>query len=314
MLRFLGYHGAPRSRMTNIYHVDDPILDWRYLPNSEYTEGRIIYRYNATGFRDSDHSIEKALDIKRMVVLGDSVTEGYGLAREFTFSSLIQSSVGGRFEVITIAAGGLNTPQEVHLLNREGLPYKPDIVILNFVLNDADFFTNYGGAQRYTAQVDSQIALLGIPFNPEIKRFLKSSALIYFLKERVENLRGRILGVEETDYFTDLWAREENRQKVISGFDQLKALQGQRQFSTVVILWPLLTDFHNYRFNWIHEWVKEEAKSRGFAIIDLLQDFRRVPYRDLQISAEDPIHANALGHKMAAEAYLRWHSEMRGMM
>ena len=34
-LRLLGHHGEPISRISNIYLVDDPLLDWRYVPNSE---------------------------------------------------------------------------------------------------------------------------------------------------------------------------------------------------------------------------------------------------------------------------------------
>ena len=305
ILRLLGYHGAPFSRISNVYPVDDPLLDWRYLPNSELKEGRILYRYNNFGFRDSSRAIQKPLDVKRVIVLGDSVTEGYGVPWDSVFSSHIQSALGSQFEVITIAAGGLNTPQEVHLLEKEGLRYDPDILILNFVLNDIDFYTNYQGARRYNALVDSQIGLLNIPIHPRIKQFLKSSALIYFVKERVENLKGRILGQEETDYFTRLWTNQDNRQKVIKGFDRLQAIQEERQLTVVVIVWPVLTDFTDYRFKWIHEWVKTEAVKRGFSTVDLLKAFRSVPYRKLQLTAEDPVHPNAMGHKIAAEAYLR---------
>jgi hypothetical protein len=50
---------------------------------------------------------------------------------------------------------------------------------------------------------------------------LKSSALLYFLKERLENAKARLLGREEADYFASLWCKAENRAKVVSGFDKL---------------------------------------------------------------------------------------------
>jgi len=39
ILRLLGYHGASISFISNVYIVDDPILDWRYKPNSEVAVG-----------------------------------------------------------------------------------------------------------------------------------------------------------------------------------------------------------------------------------------------------------------------------------
>ena len=33
--RLLGHRGEPITRISNVYPVDDPILDWRYMPNSE---------------------------------------------------------------------------------------------------------------------------------------------------------------------------------------------------------------------------------------------------------------------------------------
>lgn len=308
ILRMLGHHGAPQLAINNIYPVNDPVLDWRYVPNSETRLGRVIYKYNKSGFRDVDHLVEKPPGITRIVVVGDSVTEGAGVEWESVFSHILQSKLTQDFEVITVAAGGLNTPQEVHLFEQEGLLYKPDLVILNFVLNDCDFYTRLKDAQQYTDKQDSKVGLLfDLPINPHIKRTLKSSALVYFVKERLENLKGRLLGDDNTDYYSTIWRSDANRRKVTDGFDKLKLLQEEHHFNVVVIIWPLITDYRNYGFQSIHEWVKERAEKRGFSNIDLLASFSKLQYRDLQVTAEDNIHPNALGHKIAAEAFVKWH-------
>lgn len=307
ILRILGYHGAPQAWVSGIYGVDDPILDWRYVPNSEFSVGTVRYKHNSAGFRDVDHAVEKPVGIKRIVVVGDSVTEGYGVEEKSVFSRRIQSHLGDQFEVITIAAGGLNTPQEVHLFEQEGLRYKPDMVILNFVLNDCDFYTTLRGAERYNADKDSRIGLFNLPISPALKRLLKSSAFIYFVKEHVEDLKGRIMGVEETDYFTGIWSQNENRGKVVNGFGRLAVLQREYDFDVLVIIWPLITDYGNYGFESIHRWVQEQAKERGLSAVDLLPSFSGLRYRDLQVTAEDNVHPNALGHKIAAEAFLAWY-------
>jgi len=75
------------------------------------------------------------------------------------------------------------------------------------------------------------------------------------------------------------------------------------------MIWPLMTDYQTYRFGWVHDWVTREARKAGFAVIDLLPQLSSVPYRKLQVSAEDNVHPNALGHRLGAEAFLAWYRD-----
>ncbi|WP_370693644.1 SGNH/GDSL hydrolase family protein [Nitrospira tepida] len=140
LLRSLGYAGAPESQIGNIRQVNDPILNWRFIPNSRVQDGKIVLAYNSAGFRDREHARQKQPGVRRVIVLGDSVTEGAGVESEAMFSSRLQDLLGSQYEVINLGMSGLNTPQEVHVLEVEGLGYDPDLVIVNFVLNDCDFF------------------------------------------------------------------------------------------------------------------------------------------------------------------------------
>lgn len=302
MLRLLGYHGVPMSTISNVIEVDDPILNWRIAPNSERREGKIIYHFNNEGFRDADHAIRNETGRKRIIVLGDSVTVGYGVAGEDIFSSVLQQRLGNRVEVINISAGGLNTPQETHLFELEGIKYKPDMVILNFILNDCDFYSNRTGGQEYRERKDAQIGLLGdISINPELKRLLKSSALVYFVKSQLENIKGRITGDMATshDYYHKIWNKDNNRKKIIDGFNTLARLKNEHDFKVVVLIWPLLSEFGNYEYSGIHDWVMQQAVGNGFQVIDLLPVFSSKSFRDLQVTSEDNVHPNAAGHSLA---------------
>lgn len=74
----------------------------------------------------------------------------------------------------------------------------------------------------------------------------------------------------------------------------------------LVVIWPVIMDYKHYRFGSIHERVADWATTNGFAVIDLLPQFSKVAYRELQITAEDNIHPNPLGHQLGAEAFLTW--------
>ena len=306
-LRLLGYAGAPESLIRSVRHVDDPILNWRFVPNSTVQSGNVIYRYNSAGFRDMEHALEKPAHITRVIVVGDSVTEGSGIRQEELFTSYVQAHLGSRFEIINLGMSGLNTPQEIHILDVEGMKYAPDIVVVNFILNDCDFFSEFYAGERYYQNKDEKIGLLGdITIDPRFKRLLKSSALIFLVKGRVEHLLGLITGKEEKNYFTWLWDTPECRKRVLAGFDSLQRLQQQHGFAVHVLLWPLLTNYEHYEFSFIHERVTQMTEQRGFKVLDLLPVYSSKWYRDLQVTAEDNVHPNGEGHRLSAQAYVDW--------
>lgn len=305
-LRLLGHGGAPESLIRNMMIVDDPVLDWRYIPNSRFQQGKIVNQYNGAGFRGGDHSIEKPSGITRVVVIGDSVTEGYGVEWRDVFASSVQASLGSGYEVINLGMGGLNAPQEVHILEKVGLRYSPDHVVVNFVLNDCDFFVRAKAAAKHAESADSKIDLLGIRINPALKRTLKSSALIYMVNERVADLWGRLRGEERHDYYEEIWRNEENRAKITAAFERLRTLSRNHGFKVIVLVWPLVIDYGHYRFRPVHEWTIEQAAAKGFATIDLLPVYSTQPFRTLQVTSEDYVHPNAKGHKMAAAEFVKW--------
>jgi lysophospholipase L1-like esterase len=307
VLRALGYAGAPESQIGNIRLVDDPILNWRFIPYSTVQDGKVVYAYNSVGFRDREHSKQKPPGVMRVVVIGDSVTEGTGVEADAIFSSQLQHMLGPQHEVINLGMSGLNTPQEVHILEVEGLSYDPDVVVVNFVLNDCDFFSEFHAAKQFTQDKDTKIGLLGdITIDPKLKRLLKSSAFIYFVKARVEHLVGMATGKGESNYYRNLWSQEYCYQRLNDGFDKLKDLRMRSSFEVHVIIWPLLVDYKPYAFAHIHERVKREAETRGFKVLDLVDTFAALSYRKLQVTAEDNVHPNGQGHRAAAEVYLEW--------
>lgn len=306
-LRLLGYAGAPESLIGNIRHIDDPILNWRFVPNSTVQDGNVVSHYNSAGFRDVEHAVEKPLHVTRVAVVGDSVTEGSGVRQEELFASHLQALLGSGYEIINLGMSGLNTPQEIHILDVEGMKYAPDVVVVNFILNDCDFFSEFRATERFQNEKDAKIGLFGdITVDPRLKRWLKSSALVYFVKGRMEYLQGMITGKEEKNYYVSLWDNPECHRRVLSGFDALKALQEHSRFDVHVLIWPLLMNYELYGFSHVHAWVKENAAQRGFKVLDLLPVYSSRRYRDLQVTAEDNAHPNGEGHRLSAQAYVDW--------
>jgi lysophospholipase L1-like esterase len=305
-LRLRGYNGEPSSNADNVYEVADPVLDWRYVPYSQYIRGRVVSRYNSAGFRDDEHAVLRPQGTVRLVVVGDSVTEGFGVEWDSVFARIVQTHLGRGAEVINLAMRGLNAPQEVHLLRSVGLAYQPDLVVVNFVLNDCEFPSSLRAGRALNRDNDARVHVLNLPIHPGLKRKLKESAFLYFVKERVENLRGRLLDLEDRDHTTRVWSQESNRQKVLRSFDALREIRESNKIDVVILVWPLITDYGRYPYRSIHEWIVNAAHARGLATIDLLPLYSTMDARALQVAGEDNVHPNGAGHRIAAEAFLRW--------
>jgi len=98
-------------------------------------------RFNAAGMRDREHVVAKPPGTRRVLVLGDSVTAGLGVAWEDTFVHRLEDELNagpgtGPVEVIAAAVPGWNTVAEWKYFAAEGIRFDPDSVVLLYVSND----------------------------------------------------------------------------------------------------------------------------------------------------------------------------------
>lgn len=94
---------------------------------------------NAEGLRDRAHSEARPEDVWRVAVLGDSVTEGFGLASEHAFPRELERQLeadGERIEVLSVAVRGWSTRQQRIAYHRIARRYRPDQVLVATCLND----------------------------------------------------------------------------------------------------------------------------------------------------------------------------------
>jgi len=118
-------------------------LEYILKPNSEYTlKNGITYKINQKGLRDIDFSYEKPVGVRRILALGDSYTFGWKEGLEDAYPKQLESVLNGtssqKYEVINAGVYGYNTEQEYEFLKRELIKYHPDLVVLGFVVNDAE--------------------------------------------------------------------------------------------------------------------------------------------------------------------------------
>lgn len=119
----------------------DPLLAHEHAPNRAAVLMGVDFQTNSKGLRDREFSYDRQPRTLRILMLGDSLTVGWGVPVEQTFSKRIEklfAADGINAEVINTGIGNYNTIQEVEYFMVEGIKYHPDIVVLNFFVNDAE--------------------------------------------------------------------------------------------------------------------------------------------------------------------------------
>ncbi len=124
--------GAYRQIDLELHHSLKPGASGRQKhPSGEYD---VSYQISSQGLRDREHSVHKPASVYRILMLGDSFTEGYGVELEQTVAKILErrlnSSVSNRkYEVINAGIAGYSTILEYLLLTKRLTKLDSDLVI-----------------------------------------------------------------------------------------------------------------------------------------------------------------------------------------
>lgn len=120
--------------------IPDLVYELRPLSETQfaYRGPPIAYRINEDGLRaDRRYTRPKPDGTRRIVLLGDSVLFGLGVAVEDTFTAKVEQALPNT-DVINAGVGGYSTYSERVWLEHIGLTYDPDVIVVVFCPNDVD--------------------------------------------------------------------------------------------------------------------------------------------------------------------------------
>ncbi|MEO5618690.1 MAG: SGNH/GDSL hydrolase family protein [Candidatus Eisenbacteria bacterium] len=146
---------APQTTAVNVSEWD-PSYGWRNRPGARgffrTPEFNMQVRINSLGLRGDETTVDKPPGTFRLLGLGDSFAFGHGVAVESCFVSVAgrtldersRAARGPRVEFLNAGVGKWGTAAELLYLEREGLMFAPDAVVLAFCV-DNDFENNADG-------------------------------------------------------------------------------------------------------------------------------------------------------------------------
>jgi lysophospholipase L1-like esterase len=273
--------GAHRFEETTVLAAD-PELVWELDASHPLVNG--------DGLRDRDFAIEKPPDTLRIVSIGDSVAYGEFVALEDTYAKRLEARLnagdGRHYEVINLGVGGYNTRQELIRYRAKGRKYRPDLLLIGFVLNDA---------------IDVRTVLKAVKWLKmrEERQWLRKSKLAAWVLDRVTSVETDAGG--KPSLFVPAFRDPQGWRIVSDSFREFARIADEDGIPVLVVIFPVLDDLDNYAYREIHAKVAREAESRGFMVLDLLEVFRGRGASSLRRIRSDVWHPGPAGHALAAE-------------
>ncbi|UCF35115.1 MAG: SGNH/GDSL hydrolase family protein [Phycisphaerales bacterium] len=137
--RICAYFIPPIYGRTTLF-LQDRELGWRHRPGAE-GEWAGWVRINRQGYRGPEVAEEKAPDEFRILFLGDSVAFALRTDYEDSFVARIERALKERADMpvvttVNMSVSGYSPWQEYICLKRQGLKFRPDLVVHCFCLND----------------------------------------------------------------------------------------------------------------------------------------------------------------------------------
>jgi len=131
-------HFAPQP-LNVLYVRPDGVLS--HVPNLDIEEvgieTRARVRINRDGLRDVERPRKKPTGVTRVMVLGDSLIEGLQVELPETMPKQMEKRIraalpGRRIDVINAGVSGSSGPYALRYLQKDGLAYAPDVVVVTF--------------------------------------------------------------------------------------------------------------------------------------------------------------------------------------
>ena len=213
---------------------------------------------NSHGLRDREFSFDHTTDILRIEMLGNSLTVGWGVPFESTFPKQLErlyAKEGIKAEVINTGVGNWNTTQEVQYFLTKGYRYQPDIVVLNYFVNDAE----------------------PIPQSRPISLIMRHCYVCVFLTGRADTvLRQYSARQNWKDYYLSLYDQGNGPGWLVAkaAIKRLSDYCKAKRIVLVIANLPELHDVQNYQFGTITELVQEAARENDVPFVDLLPDLK----------------------------------------
>jgi lysophospholipase L1-like esterase len=305
----------PRDATTSLF-VRDDALGWKLRPGARDRWGGVLVHINERGHRGPLVPYPRDPRFRRVLYLGDSVTFGYRIARwQDTFPFLADSLSGARdsvpVETVNLSVDGYSQWQQAVVMENEGALYRPDLVVVGFVLNDVTemfHLVRFGGAEegfqlRHNAST-------------WIERVLEKSAIVYESQNVVREVKAkrrlgedvRLGAIKQQALDVETLMRRPDQANVKTAWDfalaDLQKIADQcaaLDIPLLVVAFPFAVQLGDpERLSAPQRVLAHYAAARNIACYDLLPPLAQAARADTTALFLDEDHLSIRGHRVVA--------------
>lgn len=268
-------------------------------PNSYYAP------VNGATPADFKHEKIKPSDTFRIAAIGDSFTFPTHMQFDDVYSKRLERmlNLGDsklKAEVMNMGRMGAYSEMEVEFLKRS-LEYKPDLVIIQITLNDAEpknFLTESKKHPEKYAFGEFKISKNTTPL-------LYYWSSLGFVVSRIHNTQTVPRLVE---FYHDMYRPGERWENFKVAFRLMKKISDENQIKIAAMIFPLFQTSlgEDYPFLDIHQQISGYLGEVGIPTLDLLPAYKDMDPQRLVVLVGKDSHPNEIAHRIAAEHLYKW--------
>lgn len=261
----------------------DPVLGHEHVKSRSATLQAVTIRLNERGLR-GEPVRPPVQGQRRILVLGSSITLGWGVPEEDTLTARLQQMFktdGQDVEVLNAGIGNYNAVRCIELFLTQLTDLQPTDIVLHYFVNGAEVLEPGGG-----------------------NVFLRNSEVAVTLWQVANRMFGEAGEASLDEHYRDLYAPgSRGRTGMEAALKRLADYARERGIPLYLAMTPDVHNLADYRFTYIHDLMAQLARSNGYTYVDFLPVFRGLQPTDIFAMPGDP-HPNGLGHlKMAQVLY-----------
>jgi lysophospholipase L1-like esterase len=253
---------GPEQAKNMIFQKSEiPDLDYEPRPNAVKMSGKSRFSINSLGIRGEEIKLQKEPGWKRILVVGDSFTFGYGVSDEDTYVAMLGRMIkehypGSRVQTLNLGVSAYSAVQETAVVKYKAAKFQPDLLIIGYALNDPQ-----------TRTMDQ----LHDHFRKHA--WWQHSNLLSALVTAREKLR--VLVIAKGDGIRYLYQDPKEWASVCEEFREISAWSERAKVPALVVIIPYIADYQepwpeNYPYKQLHKMVADEAQKQGLEVLDLL--------------------------------------------
>lgn len=260
---------------------EDPAIGHEHRPNAAARLMGVDVAINGLGDRGPRLIIPKPRGVFRIVMLGDSLTFGWGVTESDLFVNRVAAELnrqGVAVETVNLGVGNTNTAMQTASFERRIASLDADLVVLNYFINDAEPTPSVAGSAGWIARNLVAYPVVGGAWDA---------------------LKRSMFGAPEWKrYYRDLYADDAaGWQATQSAFRRLAALCRDRKLPLIVVNLPELRELDPYPFADVTAKVQTLATAEEALFFDATQAVAAERPSDLWVTVPDP-HPNARAHAL----------------